>query len=96
VTREPPRRKIMDAHKRMRPHVRPHVELDDGSVFVPDYRRGFIEVDDGDAEALGEEFIASATSGEGVGEDARNEPDGDELTGFVVESFANDDDLQKN
>jgi hypothetical protein len=86
----------MDAHKRTRPYVRRHVELDDGSAFVPDFRRGFVEIDDGDAEALGEEFIASATSGEAVGEDARNEPDGEELTEISVDSFVDDDDIQKN
>jgi hypothetical protein len=86
----------MDAHKRMRPHVRRHVELDDGSAFVRDFRRGFVEVDDGDAEAFGEEFIASATSGEAVGEDARNEPDGEELTGFLVESPLDEDELRRN
>jgi hypothetical protein len=67
-------------YKRMR-----HVELDEGSAFVPDSRHGFVPFTDGDAEAFGEEFIASATSGEAVGEDARNESDGAELMEFELE-----------
>lgn len=86
----------MDANKRMRPHARRHVELDGGSAFVPDFREGFVEIKDGDAEAFGEEFIASATSGEGVGEEARNEPDGEELAGFLLEGLVDDHHLQKN
>jgi hypothetical protein len=82
----------MDAYKRMRPHVRRHIELDGGSAFVPDFRRGFVEIGDGDAEAFGEEFIASATSGEGVGEDARNERDAEELAGLFVEPLVYDED----
>lgn len=63
------------------------VELDGGAAFVPDFRRGFVEIDDGDAETLGEQFIASATSGEGAFEDARNEADDDELDAFVDTSM---------
>jgi hypothetical protein len=74
----------------MRPNARKArfrrpIELDTGAAFVPDSRRGFVEVDDGDAEAFGEEFIFGATSGEGVAEDARNEPDDDELAPLFVE-----------
>jgi hypothetical protein len=83
----------MDAHKRMRLHAHRHVDLDEGTAFVPDFRRGFVAFEDGDAEAFGEEFIASATSGEAVGEDARNEPDGAALTGFGVEPLVDDRDL---
>jgi hypothetical protein len=69
-------------------HPRPahHVELDGGDAFVPDYRKGFVVVPDGDAEALGEELIASVTSGEPVAESARDEILNDELAGLTVES----------
>lgn len=50
-----------------------HVDPDDGNAFVADFRHGFVPVKDGDAEAMGEEFIAAATSGEAVGEAARDE-----------------------
>jgi hypothetical protein len=62
-----------------------HVDLDDGAAFVPDFRAGFIEISDGDVEAFGEEFIASATSGEDIGELARDESYMEELGGFVVD-----------
>jgi hypothetical protein len=65
-------------------------DLDEGSAFVPDFRRGFVASDDDDAEALGEEFIASATTGEAVAEEARNEPDGDELHRFALDSVLDD------
>ena len=72
------------------PHVR-HVDQDGGDAFVPDYRHGFVASADGDAEALGEEFIASATSAEAVAEDARDEVLAEELGGFSVESAEGDD-----
>lgn len=74
------------------PPVHRHETLDDGEAFVPDYRTGFVEISDGDAEAFGEEFIASATSGEAVGETARDEAYTEELGGFLFDSmFAEDD-----
>ena len=63
-----------------------HVDLDAGDAFVPDYRKGFHALADGDAEAFGEEFIASATSAEPVAEDARDEVVNDELAGLSVET----------
>lgn len=69
-------------------HIR-HVDEDDGNAFVPDFRTGFVPVKDGDAEAFGEEFIAAATSGEGVGESARDEVE-DELGGLTIESPLDD------
>ena len=68
-----------------------HLELDDGDAFVPDYRHGFVPSADGDAEAFGEEFIAAATSAEGVGEDARDEIMADEYAGISVESLLEED-----
>ena len=66
-----------------------HIVPDDGTAFVPDFRRGFVALKDGDSEAFGEEFIAAATSGEGVGETARNElldeDLGEDLGGLTIE-----------
>jgi len=71
-------------------HVR-HVDLDAGDAFVPDYRKGFVASPDGDAEAFGEEFIASATSAEPVAESARDEVIAEELAGLSVESVEEDE-----
>lgn len=62
------------------------VELDDGDAFVPDFRHGFVPVKDGDAEAFGEEFIAGATFGEGMGEAARDELVDEDLGGLTIEN----------
>lgn len=62
-----------------------HVELDGGDAFVADFRHGFVPVKDGDAEALGEEFIAAATSGEATAEDARDEVVEGDLDGLTIE-----------
>ena len=82
------------AHPAHRPravhHVR-HIDQDGGDAFVPDYRNGFVASTDGDAEAFGEEFIASATSAEAVAEDARDEVVADELAGLSVESVDEED-----
>lgn len=43
------------------------------------YVDGFAFDNDDEAEALGEEFLATATSGEFIGEDARNEIADEEL-----------------
>lgn len=64
-----------------------HITLDDGDAFVPDYRHGFVASRDGDAEALGEEFIAAATSADAVAEAARDEVMADELGGISIESL---------
>lgn len=62
-----------------------HADRDGGDAFVPDFRHGFVPVSDGDAEAFGEEFVAAATSGEAVGETARDELLDEELNGLGVE-----------
>ena len=46
---------------------------------------------DGDAEAVGEEFIAAATSAEPVAEAARDEIAADELDGLSVEAIEEED-----
>ena len=48
-------------------------------------RHGFVELEDGDAEAFGEEFILAATSAEAVSESARDELSDQELDGLTVE-----------
>ncbi len=68
-----------------------HVELDGGDAFVRDYRRGFTTIADDDAEAIGEEFIAAATSAEAVAESARDEVAADELDGFTLEQIEEGD-----
>jgi hypothetical protein len=54
---------------------------DDGDAFVPDVARTHGRLVDDEAEAFAEEFIAGATSGESVGEDARDEWIADEVGG---------------
>jgi hypothetical protein len=73
-------------HTRKIPRLR-HVDLDDGDAFVPDFRHGFVVVKDGDAEAFGEEFIAGATSAEGVGEAARDELIDEDLAGLTIDTI---------
>jgi|GEM_PF-5690450 len=68
-----------------------HAPMDDGRAFVSDPRDGFVELPDGDAEALGEEFIAAATSAEAIGEDARDEVSTDELDGLHVTCAVDDE-----
>ncbi|MBS2018823.1 MAG: hypothetical protein JST00_38505 [Deltaproteobacteria bacterium] len=56
-----------------KPRVRKSPPLDAGDAFLPDTRRGPLHLADDEADALAEEFLASATSGEEIAEDARNE-----------------------
>ena len=81
------------AHHMHHAHYAPHrpLDLDAGDAFVPDYRKGFVMLPDADAEALGEEFIASATSAEPVAESARDEVINDELAGLSVEELEEED-----
>lgn len=53
---------------------RPAEEMDGGEAFVHDFRHGFVPAKDGDAEAFGEEFVASATSNEPISEIEEDEP----------------------
>lgn len=68
--------------------------IEGGLAFVLVHRRGFVEI--GGVEAVREEFVASATSRECVGEDAWNEPAAGEIADYIVESFADDKDPTKN
>ena len=52
---------------------------DGAEAFLDDVGISHAPVDDDEAEAFGEEFIATATSGEFIGEDARNEIAEEEL-----------------
>jgi hypothetical protein len=68
---------------------------DDGEAFLPDLTDGMAMVRDDLAEALAEEFLMSATSGEHVSEDALNQEVPEESGGpFVVhtarQEFARD------
>ena len=69
-----------------------HVELDGGHAFLPDSRHGAAVMTDDEVEAMGEEFIATATSAESVAETARDEEVADELEGLHVETIAGEDD----
>jgi len=69
-----------------------HVELDGGDAFLPDYRHGAAPVTDDEVEAMGEEFIATATSAESVAETARDEEAAGELEGLHVETLDIEDD----
>ena len=61
------------------------IDTDSGSAFVPDVARTHEALVDDEAEAFAEEFIATATSAEFVGEDARDETTTEELGGpFLV------------
>lgn len=71
---------------------RAHHHADDGTAFLPDYRSrrslGAHDLPD-DAEADAEEFLANATLGEPMNEDARDEVTEEELGGPFIELDAN-------
>jgi hypothetical protein len=58
--------------------------FDDADAFINENGVPHWPVDDNEAEAFGEEFIATATSGEFIGEDARNEMVDDELAFLAI------------
>jgi hypothetical protein len=65
---------------------------DDGDAFVPDVARTHGRLIDDEAESFAEEFIAGATSGEFVGEDARDEWVADEVGGpFLLVNVTRND-----
>lgn len=68
-----------------------HVDLDGGDAFLPDYRHGVAALTDDEVEAMGEEFIISATSAESIAEAARDEEVEDELDGLHVETIVPED-----
>lgn len=75
---------MIDKTKRVRPKNRGECP-DSGDAFVPDVARSHERLIDDAAEAFAEEFIATATSAEFVGEDARDEATTDELGGPFME-----------
>ena len=74
-----------------------HHALDDAHAFLPDLARRRGRIRDDEAEAAAEEFIACATSGEDVGEDARDEIAAEEDGGPFVELLSEQElqDLQE-
>lgn len=69
----------------MRPRTYRHGRTDDAYAFVPDVGLTHARLQDGDAEAAGEEMIACATSGEYVAGDAEDEMTVEEIGGPFLE-----------
>ena len=69
----------MTTHTKTRPKHRE--SLDGGDAFIPDVARTHEHLKDDEAESFAEEFIATATSAEFVGEDARDEMLTEEIGG---------------
>jgi hypothetical protein len=67
---------------------------DDAEAFVHDVGLSHAPVADDEAEAFGEEFIATATSGEFIGEDARNEVADDELGIVEIRQMFEEDEAE--
>ena len=72
-----------------KPNMKRTSRPDDAEAFLDDVGISHERLADDDAEAFGEEFIASATSGEFIGEDARNELANEEL-GWIAGASAFD------
>jgi hypothetical protein len=71
-------------------HLKSRVRPDDANAFFDDpfvrnARRAGVHTRDALAEALAEQFLATATSGEGVAEDVRDEVTTEELGGPFLE-----------
>lgn len=72
--------------KKTRPRRRHPKECpDSGDAFVPDVARSHERLLDDVAESLAEEFIATITSAESVGEDARDEMTAEDYGGPFLE-----------
>jgi hypothetical protein len=71
---------------------------DDAEAFIDDVAISHARVNDNDAESFGEEFIATATSAEFIGEDARNELIDEEVGGpyLEVRAMFDDEDLERS
>lgn len=67
---------------------------DDAEAFVHDVGISHAPVSDDEAEAFGEEFIATATSGEFIGEDARNEVAEEELGLIEIRPMFEEDEAE--
>jgi hypothetical protein len=65
--------------------------MDDGNAFLPDPQSGPAHTNDDLAEMVAEEFLRSATSGEEVGEDVRNQVVPEELGGPFVPSSSDEE-----
>jgi hypothetical protein len=61
---------------------------DSGDAFVPDVARSHERLPDDVSESLAEEFIATVTSAESVGEDARDEMTTEDYGGPLLELAA--------
>jgi hypothetical protein len=68
-----------------------HARMDDGNAFIPDPQTGPAHSRDDLAEMVAEDFLSSATSGEEVGEEVRNQVVPEELGGPFVPSNADDE-----
>jgi len=71
--------------------VRANGRSDDANAFVRDPGDGPSVVSDDLAEALAEEFVQAATTGEEVGEDVRDQLVDEEVGGPFVETTAGDE-----
>jgi hypothetical protein len=81
------KRIIMKKKKPHPAHVH-HESPDNGDAFIPDVARSHKRLKDDAAESFAEEFIASVTSGEFVGEDARDEMSAEERGGPILQKLA--------
>ena len=77
----------------MKPNMKRRSRPDDAEAFVDDVGLSHAPLADDEAEAFGEEFVATATSGEFVGEDARDEVAEEELGVFEIEPMFDEDEL---
>ena len=77
-----------------KPNMKRRPRPDDAEAFVDDVGISHAPLVDDEAEAFGEEFVATATSGEFIGEDARNEVVDDELGVFDVRTTLEDEEAE--
>jgi hypothetical protein len=78
----------------MKAKMKRRPRFDDADAFVDDVGVSHAPVADNEAEAFGEEFVATATSGEFVGEEARNEVANDELGLVEIRPFFEEEELE--
>ena len=67
---------------------------DDADAFVDDVGLSHERVADDEAESFGEEFVATATSGDNAFEEARDEVIEDELGGMHLRVLIDEDELE--
>ncbi len=68
-----------------------HQRSDDANAFIPDPEGGPAHTRDDLAESLAEDYLQSATSGEGVAEESGDEVVPEELGGPFVETSASEE-----